>query len=94
MTDKVHSNYHVFACRFKQNRKSFIDYLASNDIQLKIYYPIPVYNQRAYNYLGIKNGQFPVTDRLCDEAIALPIYPEMKQGIQDRVISTINAYNG
>ncbi len=94
MTDKVHSNYHVFACRFKQNRKSFIDYLASNDIQLKIYYPIPVYNQRAYNYLGIKNGQFPVTEGLCDEVIALPIYPEMEQGIQDRVISTINAYNG
>ncbi len=90
----VQSNYHVCAARFKGERDRFHNYLVMKGISSRVYYPVPVYLQRAYAYLGIARGEFPVTERLCYQVIALPTFPGMDESTLDRIIDTINSYGG
>ncbi len=51
-----------------------------------IYYPIPIHRQPAYADLGYGPGSLPVTERLCDEVLSLPIFPELGEARQQQVI--------
>ncbi len=42
-----------------------------------IHYPIPVHLQKAYASLGYRAGDFPETEKLADQFLSLPIYPEL-----------------
>ncbi|OHD14645.1 MAG: hypothetical protein A2Y41_05920 [Spirochaetes bacterium GWB1_36_13] len=88
----IFSNYHVFSSKFKGNRASFIEYMDKNGIQTNIYYLHPLHLQEANNDLGIKKGSFPVAEALCEQVIALPMYPEMKKDILNNIINTINKF--
>lgn len=90
----IYSNYHVFVSRYNGNRQELIDYLNSKNIQTNIYYSMPIYLQEANKYLGIKKGEFPVVEKLCDEVIALPLYPELRIDTQEIIIQKINEFVG
>ncbi len=92
--NNVYSNYHVFVSKYKGNRDELIKYLDEKGIQTNIYYLMPLYLQEANKYLGIKKGEFPIVEKLCDEVIALTLYPELKKDIQENVIKTINDFIG
>lgn len=59
------------------NRRQLKDYLESEKIPSMIYYPIPLNMQEAYAYLGYKKEDFPVTEKLCNEVISLPMHPDL-----------------
>ena len=88
----VFCNYHVYSARFKRDRKKFINYLDKKGIQTNIYYPIPIYLQKANKFLNLKKGALPNTENLCKEVIALPLYPEMTNNVLEYVIDMINKY--
>lgn len=92
--NNVYSNYHVFVSRYKGNRSEFINYLDGKGIQTNIYYLMPIYLQEANKNLGLKKGRFPVVEKICDEVIALPMYPELPSETQEYVIKTINELLG
>lgn len=88
----VYSNYHVFVSRFKGHRNKLIKYLESKGIQTNIYYLVPLHLQEANEFLGYKKGDFPIVEKLCNEVIALTMYPELNANIQGEVISEINQF--
>lgn len=88
----VYSNYHVFVSRFKGNRQKFIDYLYSHDIQTNIYYLLPLHLQKANEFLGYKPGDFPVAEQVCNEVIALTLYPELEKQLLVHITDVINNY--
>jgi dTDP-4-amino-4,6-dideoxygalactose transaminase len=51
--------------------------LQGNGIGVGIHYPVPVHLQRAYASLGYRLGDLPVTEKLADQFLSLPIYPEL-----------------
>ncbi|MCP9888736.1 DegT/DnrJ/EryC1/StrS family aminotransferase [Cyanobium sp. ATX 6A2] len=55
-----------------------------------IYYPIPIHRQPAYESLGYGPGSLPVTERLCEEVLSLPIFPELGEARQRRVIEALH----
>ena len=61
------------------NRNRLNDHLARNGISCGIYYPIPLHLQKAYEYMNLKKGSFPVTENSCERLLALPMYPELKE---------------
>jgi dTDP-4-amino-4,6-dideoxygalactose transaminase len=54
-----------------------------------IYYPIPIHRQPAYAQLGYGAGSLPITERLCSEVLSLPIFPELSDAQQQRVIEVL-----
>lgn len=88
----VFSNYHVFVSRFKGNRDKLIQYLDDKGIQTNIYYLMPLYLQKANEFLRYQRGDFLNSEELCQEVIALPFYPEITKSIIDEVINAINGF--
>jgi len=70
--------YHLYVVRAKE-RDKLQEYLKENGIGTGLHYPIPLHLQRAYAHLGYKKGDFPVAERLADEILSLPIYPELSE---------------
>jgi dTDP-4-amino-4,6-dideoxygalactose transaminase len=80
--------YHLFVVRVA-NREEFMKQLASVNIATGIHYPIPLHLQNAYKSLGYKNGDFPVTERVSQQIVSLPMFPQLTERQQNRVISEV-----
>jgi dTDP-4-amino-4,6-dideoxygalactose transaminase len=72
-------------------RDAFKEYLASKGISSMIYYPVPLYKQKAFSKFG-KKVHLENTERLCEEVISLPIHTEMKDSTLDYIIDTVCKY--
>lgn len=70
------SNYHLYVVRV-QDRDELIAKLALEGIGTGIHYPVPLHLQCAYRYLGYKEGDFPIAERLAKEIVSLPMYPNL-----------------
>jgi len=80
--------YYVFNI-LAERRDELSEYLKANEIGTSIYYPIPLHLQKCFEYLGYKKGDFPVAERICDNIMALPIYPEITEEEVEFVCETI-----
>jgi dTDP-4-amino-4,6-dideoxygalactose transaminase len=40
-----------------------------------VYYPVPIHLQKAFSYLGYKQGDFQVSEKLSDSVISIPMSP-------------------
>ena len=83
--------FHLFVIRVKE-RGSFIGYLLKEGISALIHYPVPIHLQPAYSYLGYKKGELPVTEKLSEEILSLPIYPELEDNEIEYVIGKIRQF--
>ncbi len=83
--------WHLFVVRVK-DREGFIDYLDRCDIGSVIHYPIPPHLSQAYEYLGYKKGDYPITEGYASEVVSLPVYNGMKVEEVDYVIECLNSY--
>lgn len=59
------------------NRDRLIAQLTERGIGSMCYYPVPLHTQTAFQYLGYKMGQFPISEQLSREVLSLPMYPEL-----------------
>ncbi|MBZ0147335.1 MAG: DegT/DnrJ/EryC1/StrS family aminotransferase, partial [Pseudorhodoplanes sp.] len=70
-------------------RGPLADALKAKGIPTAIYYPIPLHRQVAYKKYPSAEGGLPVTDRLSDEVISLPMHAYLDELTQDRVIAAV-----
>jgi len=86
--------YHVYVIE-TEHRDDLQKYLQKNDIPTIIHYPIPVHLQKAFEHLCYKKGDFPVTEKLSNDILSLPIFPEMTKDQVDYVCEKIrDFFNG
>ncbi|MEI6065330.1 MAG: DegT/DnrJ/EryC1/StrS family aminotransferase [Pseudanabaena sp. ELA748] len=65
--------------------------LREQNIITMIYYPLPLHMQSVYSNLGYKKADFPITEDICDRVLSLPMFPELSEEQQQRVVSTLQA---
>ena len=73
----VFHQYTLIAVRF--NRDELISYLQTKDIPAMIYYPVPLHLQVAYEHLGYKKGDLPITEELSKNVFSLPMHTELTE---------------
>lgn len=83
--------FHVFPI-YSDNRDELMQYLSNNGIQTNIHYPIPMHLQKAFNEYRLKEGQYPITEKLAKTELSIPMYYGIKPEQVDYVIDTINAW--
>lgn len=81
--------FHLFVVR-TENRNDLQDYLLKNGIETVIHYPIPPHKQKAFPEWN--NLSFPITEKIHDEVLSLPISPIMSDDEVSIVISILNKY--
>lgn len=69
--------YHLYVVQVP-DRDDVRDELQARGIATGIHYPIPLHLQKAYRWLGHREGDFPVCERVASEALSLPMYPQME----------------
>ena len=65
--------------------------LRSQGIPTAQYYPKPTHRQTAYRDYPLADGGLPVTDRLADEVISLPMHAYLDEAAQERVIAAVRS---
>lgn len=61
------------------DRNGLQDHLQGKGIPAPIYYPVPLHMQKAYTDPRYKEGDFPVTEKLCETVISLPMHTELDE---------------
>jgi len=81
--------WHLFVVR-TDNRDGLQNYLTSNNIHTQIHYPTPPHKQEAYSEYSHLN--LPITEKIHNEVLSLPISPVMTNNEVQYVIDTVNKY--
>lgn len=90
LPDRSHT-YHLFCIR-SERRDEVKKELIRSGIQCGVYYPLPLHLQDVYQYLSYKLGDFPVTERVSQQLLALPLSPFLREGEQDQVINVLSKF--
>ncbi|MBS9382881.1 MAG: DegT/DnrJ/EryC1/StrS family aminotransferase [Dolichospermum sp. BR01] len=70
-------------------RDSVKNQMQEQGVNSMIYYPLPLHLQPVYKNLGYQPGQLPVAEQASQEVLSLPMFPELEQEQQDKVIDTL-----
>jgi dTDP-4-amino-4,6-dideoxygalactose transaminase len=81
--------YHQYTIRVR-DRDSFADRLKERGVGSAIYYPIPVHRQKPFVALGYDAGRYPVTDRLTEQVLSIPVHPSLTDDEVSVVIGAVN----
>ena len=83
--------FHLYVIRTGK-RHELIEHLKAHDIQAGIHYPVPVHFQPAYKGRIRTAANMSVTERLAEEVLSLPMYPELLSADIARVIEAVISY--
>jgi dTDP-4-amino-4,6-dideoxygalactose transaminase len=89
--DWVRPVFHLYVARV-DDREGLQKHLAEGNIGTGIHYPVPLHLQKAYESLGYKRGDFPVTEGIATEIVSLPMFPHITAGQQKHVVEAIKGF--
>jgi dTDP-4-amino-4,6-dideoxygalactose transaminase len=84
--------YHLYVIRTR-NREQMIEHLKAAGIGTGIHYPIPLHLQKAYEAMGYGVGAFPIAERVSREILSLPMFPQLRETQQQRVVQQIMKFS-
>jgi dTDP-4-amino-4,6-dideoxygalactose transaminase len=68
--------YHLFVIQTSR-RDELQNFLNKNEISTGLHYPVPLHLQECFEHLGYKKGDFPNTEKLAENCLSLPMFPEL-----------------
>lgn len=92
--------YHLFVIQIEssnleksnQLRDKLKNYLTDKEIGVGLHYPVPLHQQKCFENLGYKTGDFPVTEKLAATGLSLPMFAELSDEQVDYVIEEIKRF--
>lgn len=89
--NKAHPVFHVYQVRVK-DRNRLKEFLLEKGIETKIHYPVPIHFQKAAMGLGYSRGDFPVTEKLAEEILSLPIRENLTEDEIHRICDAVESF--
>jgi dTDP-4-amino-4,6-dideoxygalactose transaminase len=89
--DAKHS-YYLYVIRTKK-RELLRNWLRKEGILTGIHYPVPIHLEESYRFLNIPPGSFPISEKMADEILSLPMYPELTDGEISFVSDSIRRFS-
>lgn len=89
--DGVTAVWHQYAFRCEQ-KDEMGNFLASKGVGSAAFYPVPLHLQKAFEYLGYKEGDLPVAEKLTKQTVCLPIFPELTKEELQYIVKNIKEF--
>lgn len=86
--ENVEHVFHLYVVR-TGSRQKLMDHLKAHDIHAGIHYPMPIHLQPAYKGRIRTARSMDVTERLANEVLSIPIYPELSLAMADKVATAV-----
>lgn len=87
--------FHQYTLQIRNGKRDALaQHLKDNGIANAIYYPLPLYKQKAFQTDLTQAINHEVTEQLCQSVLSIPIHTEMTSEIQDRVVGVIGHFYG
>jgi dTDP-4-amino-4,6-dideoxygalactose transaminase len=80
--------YHLYVIRVS-NRDAVLTRLRERGVDAGIHYPVPLHLQPAYQYLGLRKGALPETEKAASTCLSLPLYPEISELQVETVVAAL-----
>lgn len=80
--------YHQYTIRV-ENRARIQERMKEAGVQTMVYYPVPLHLQEVHASQGHKEGSFPHSELVANTCLSLPMFPEMTEEQQDRVVRAL-----
>jgi dTDP-4-amino-4,6-dideoxygalactose transaminase len=72
--------FHQYTIRLREtDRDALMKHLETKSIPSMVYYPLPLHLQQAFRYLGYRQKDFPVSEKLCNTVLSLPMHTELDE---------------
>jgi dTDP-4-amino-4,6-dideoxygalactose transaminase len=85
--------WHIYAVRVPGGKRDAMkDFLQERGVGTGIHYPVPIHLQDAAQFLGYRAGELPVTERVANEVLSLPMYPELTDEQVEHVADAVKAF--
>jgi dTDP-4-amino-4,6-dideoxygalactose transaminase len=89
--------YHLFVIQINgknlengnQLRDKLKNHLTEKGISVGLHYPIPLHEQKCFKGLGYKKGDFPISEKLAETGLSLPMFPELGDDQISYIVSNI-----
>ncbi|WP_445721867.1 DegT/DnrJ/EryC1/StrS family aminotransferase [Flavobacterium sp.] len=81
--------FHLFVIR-TENREQLANYLKESGIETMIHYPIAPHHQEALK--DMKSMCFPITEKIHDEVLSIPLNSSLTNGEVNKIIKVINGF--
>lgn len=85
--------FHLYVVRTPR-REHLLSHLRENGVGALVHYPVPVHLQPAYSGRVPCSGPMTQSERAAREVLSLPLYPELAQADQNRVIAAVRGFFG
>ena len=85
------SAWHLYAVR-SGRRDQLLAHCRAAGVEAGSHYPLPLHLQPAWRHLGYARGDLPATEAWAAECLSLPLYPELTEAQQDRVVGTVRGF--
>ena len=90
-SERARHVYNQFVIRAR-DRDKLRAWLAEQGVGTEVYYPVPLHMQTCFKDLGYQAGDFPESERAAEEALAVPVYPELGLNAQTYVVDSIASF--
>ena len=85
--------FHQYTLRILNEKRDELKlYLSENGIPSMIYYPLPLYKQKAYQNYVSDDFELHNTEQLCKEVLSIPMHTELGHKSQDYIIQKIKSF--
>jgi dTDP-4-amino-4,6-dideoxygalactose transaminase len=74
------------------HRDSLVNHMKAEKVGVEVYYPLSLHLQECVKFLGHKPGDFPVSEEASRAVLALPVFPEITEAQQKRVVEVCAGY--
>ena len=91
--EKATSQVFNFFILKTEKRKKLKEYLKKNGVGFGIHYEFPIHLQKGYEFLGYKKDDLPITEKVSNEIISLPIFPELTDREIEYIVEKINKFS-
>lgn len=90
--DRRHT-FNQYVVRVPANhRDPLVKHMKESGVGVEVYYPLSLHQQECFKFLGYRTGDFPTSEQAASEVLALPIFPEVTEAQQQRVVEVCETY--